>query len=381
MKDMKSINILIIDDTHANLRLLVEMIKERGYIARPARSGKLALQAATSNPPDLILLDITMPDMNGYEVCEQLKANPHLRDIPVIFLSAMNETVDKVRAFQVGGVDFITKPFQIEEVEVRLQTHLKLRANQKALERILLDQVDAHRKLQEYQEQLEQMVKDQVQEIEASRMATIFALAKLAESRDDETGQHLERVQNLCLLLTTKLAEGSVYRHLINPSMIDVIYHASALHDIGKVGISDLILLKPAKLTNSEKEIMKTHAPLGAQTLEAVLETYQGNAFLSTGIDIARSHHEHWDGRGYPDGLAGEDIPLAARIMAIADVYDALRSKRCYKDACTHEESVAIISAGAGTQFDPVLVKTFLSIERDFEATRNAIRESILVAA
>ena len=164
MEDLKSTNILIVDDTHANLRLLVEMIKDRGYTARPARSGRLALQAAASNPPDLILLDITMPDMNGYEVCQHLKANPALREIPVIFLSALHETIDKVKAFQVGGVDFITKPFQIEEVDVRLQTHLKLRANQKDLETLLIEQVDAHRKLHDYQLKLEEMVQDQVKE-------------------------------------------------------------------------------------------------------------------------------------------------------------------------------------------------------------------------
>jgi len=380
MSESISTNILIVDDTHANLRLLVEMIKERGYVARPARSGKLALQAAVSNPPDLILLDITMPDMNGYEVCEHLKSNPLLRDIPVIFLSALNETIDKVRAFQVGGVDFITKPFQIEEVEVRLQTHLKLRAQQKDLRRLLDEQVIAHEALRRYQIHLEEMVKDQVQEIAASQMATIFALAKLAESRDDETGQHLERVQNLCLLLATKLAEQSAYQHLITPSAIDAIYHASALHDIGKVGISDLILLKPERLTASEFEVMKTHAPLGASTLEAVFQKYLGNTFLSTGIDIARSHHERWDGTGYPDGLRGEQIPLSARIMAIADVYDALRSKRCYKDAFTHEESVEIIGRGAGSQFDPIIVNVFLNNHHEFETTRNAVEESALIA-
>jgi putative two-component system response regulator len=373
MHDIKSTNILIVDDMHANLKLLVEMLKERGYTPRPARSGKLALQAASSNPPDLILLDITMPDMNGYEVCAQLKANKQLRDIPVIFLSALNETIDKVRAFQVGGVDFITKPFQIEEVEVRLKTHLKLRQTQQDLQKMLIEQVDAHEKLYRYQQQLEEMVKDQVQEIAASQMATIFALAKLAESRDDDTGQHLERVQKLCLLLATRLAERSPYKPLMNSSIIDVIYHASALHDIGKVGISDLILLKPERLTEDEFEVMKTHASLGAQTLKAVLQTYQGNSFLSTGIDIARSHHERWDGTGYPDGLAGEQIPLSARIMAIADVYDALRTKRCYKDSFSHAQSVEIIRAGAGTQFDPIVVKVFLEIEHEFEAVRNAV--------
>jgi putative two-component system response regulator len=377
----KSANILIVDDTHANLKLLVDMLKERGHTARPARSGHLALQAAASNPPDLILLDVTMPDMNGYEVCEQLKTNPALRDIPVIFLSALNETFDKVRAFQVGGVDFITKPFQIEEVDARVRTHLKLNRNQRDLERLLNEQKDVHQKLQRYQQQLEDMVKDQVQELAASQMATIFALAKLAESRDDETGQHLERVQNLCLLLASRLAESSPYQKLINHSTIEVIYHASALHDIGKVGISDLILLKPDKLTPDEFEVMKTHASLGAETLKAVLQTYQGNTFLSTGIDIARSHHERWDGRGYPDGLSGDIIPLAARIMAISDVYDALRSKRCYKEAFTHRHSVEIIRAASGTQFDPILVEVFLEIEQEFEATRNAVTEIIQIAA
>jgi putative two-component system response regulator len=339
-------NILVVDDVPANLTLLSGMLKEKGHRVRPVPNGKLALKAVENEPPDLILLDITMPEMDGFEVCRKLKQDKKFRDIPIIFISALTETLDKVKAFGSGGVDYVTKPFQFEEVEARVETHLKLRR---------------------YQAHLEDLVEEQVKDISDSQISTIFALSKLSESRDKETGKHLERVQIYCKMLAEKLSRQEPYNSVIDAAFIHNIFNASPLHDIGKVASPDHVLLKSSKLTEEEFAIMKKHSLVGANTMEAVQQMYEKNAFINMGISIARSHHERWDGAGYPDRLKGEEIPLAARIMAIADVYDALRSNRCYKGPFSRDRSREIIEDGSGTQFDPVLVKAFLALEEEFD--------------
>lgn len=344
---LAGVNILVVDDTLANLNLLAKMLKECGYQARPVPNGRLALMAARSDPPDLILLDITMPEMDGYEVCRRLKADPNLRDIPVIFISALSDVEEKVKAFRVGGLDYITKPFQFEEVKARIDTHLKLSI---------------------LQHELQNQVQAQVKEISESQMNMIFALAKLAELRDDDTGKHIERVQAFCQLLTAALLDHPQYQAQIDKDFAQMMYLASPLHDIGKVGIADAILQKPGRLTPEEYEIMKTHTVIGSRNLEEVQTRYPGNRFLRIGISIARSHHERWDGAGYPNGLAGEAIPLAARIMALADVYDALRSRRVYKPPFSHEKACEIILSECGKQFDPVLCGVFANLADQFDA-------------
>jgi putative two-component system response regulator len=336
--------ILLVDDTPANLSLLANLLKNKGFNIRAVPNGKLALKIVDIEPPDLILLDINMPEMSGYDVCKKLKADRRFSDIPIIFISALSETIDKVEAFANGGVDYITKPFQFDEVEARVRTHIKLRR---------------------YQESLEELVKQQVKEISDSQISTIFALSKLAESRDKDTGKHLERVQIFCRLLAEKISHEIPYKSMIGSDFIHDISNASPLHDIGKVAISDDILLKPNKLTPVEYEEMKTHTQIGAETLDNVKELYPGNSFINMGILIARSHHEHWDGSGYPDHLSGESIPLPARIMAIVDVYDAIRSKRCYKEPMSREQSLELITQESGQQFDPFLVKVFLEEEKE----------------
>ncbi len=352
LKQNTPFTIMIVDDTPANLRMLEEMLKGQGYRVVAFPKGESAIKAAFRNPPDLILLDIRMPEMDGYEVCRQLKTDERLRDIPVIFISALRETLDMVKAFDVGGVDYVAKPFRFEEVQARVETHLQIRRMQKELEKHNLN--------------LQELVREQVREISEAQMAMIFALAKLAESRDDGTGKHLERVQTYCAVLAKQVLEASPYELSVDSGFVENIFYASPLHDIGKVGIADSILLKPGKLTDEEFEIMKTHALIGARTLEAVREKYPNNGFINMGIEIARSHNERWDGSGYPDGLSGEKIPLSARIMAIADVYDALRSERSYKPAYSHEESTEIIKKEAGTQFDPELIEIYKSLEGKF---------------
>jgi putative two-component system response regulator len=354
-------DILVVDDTPANLHLLASMLKKRGYKTRPVPTGLLALQAALSDPPDLILLDVNMPEMNGYEVCQSLKADDKLKDIPIIFISALNELLDKVRAFSVGGVDYITKPFQFDEVQARVDAQLKIRRLQEELE--------------QHNRQLGKLVQMQVKKISDTQVAMIFALAKLAESRDDDSGMHLERVQALCKKLAEGLAERPRFGRQVDASFIETLFHASPLHDIGKVGIPDKILLKPGKLTPEEFEVMKTHAARGAETLEAVQRKFPGNALLDMGIAIAKYHHEKWSGQGYPQGLAGEAIPLSARIMAVVDVYENLRAKRPYKAAFSHEESVDIIASSSGTHFDPELVKIFMEIKGDFRRIRDEMKD------
>jgi putative two-component system response regulator len=354
--DRESATIMAVDDTPANLKLLQEMLQAKGYRVLAFPRGMQALKAAARNPPDLILLDINMPEMNGFEVCERLKADEALKEIPVLFISALTDTIDKVRAFSIGGVDYVTKPFQFEELHARVETHLRLRRLQ-----VELRMHNLH---------LEDLVKEKVREISDSQLSTIIALSKLAESRDDETGQHIERTRTFCKVLAEKLRENPRYKDSISDAFVENIYEASPLHDIGKVGIPDSILLKPDKLTPEEFEIMKTHTVIGARTLQSVRGKYPKNAFLNMGIAVAHFHHERWDGGGYPDGLAGEDIPLSARIMALADVYDALRSQRPYKAAFSHEKSFGMILEGAGSHFDPAIIDAFKAVGSEFAEIR-----------
>ena len=355
-------NILIVDDVLANLELLSGILQERGYITRPVLNGKTALMTARAEPPDLILLDVNMPEMDGYELCERLKGADVTKDIPVIFITASHETEEKVKAFKMGCVDYVTKPFQCDEVNARVETHLRLRKMQLELER--------------HNHHLEDLVKEKVREISDSQLAAIIALAKLAESKDDETGHHVERTRTFCRLLAEKLRENPSYAKRIDKSYVENIYHAAPLHDIGKVGIPDNILLKPARLTTEEFEIMKTHPMIGAKTLQAARSQYPLNNFLNMGLEIAYSHHEKWDGSGYPKGLAGDSIPLSARIMAVADVYDALRSIRPYKTAFSHETSCEIIFEGSGSHFDPALIEAFAALEPEFARIREQMDDS-----
>lgn len=351
--------IMVVDDQPANLRLMEEVLHRQGYGVRSFPLGRLALAAARQDPPDLILLDVTMPEMDGFEVCRTLRSDAALSSIPVIFLSALDEAEDRLAAFESGGFDYVTKPFHPEEVRARIETQLKLRELQK--------------KIELHNRELRQLVRQQVQEIAAAQMATIFALAKLADSRDKATGRHLERVQALCRLLAIEMRAGGRNPNDITDDYVENIVCASPLHDIGKVAVPDAILLKPGRLTDTEFAVMKTHAVCGAETLTLVLEKHPANAFVRMGIEIARSHHEKWNGTGYPDGLAGRAIPLSARIMAVADCYDAMRAKRCYKNAYSHEKCAEIIVGESGRHFDPEVVDAFRAVQRKFDQVAEAM--------
>lgn len=340
--------IMIIDDAPLMLEMLRDILVEHGSDVVVLSNGETAIEEAERVPPDLILLDIEMPGMDGFQVCEQFKLHPELREIPIIFLSGYNDGEVKVKAFEHGAVDYITKPFYIAEVEARVGAHLKIcQLNQKV--------------------EFERMVAEKVKEISEAQQATIFALATLAEHRDEDTGAHLKRVQEYCRLLAMQLGKDSSYADVITEDFICCIGCAAPLHDIGKVAMSDGILLKPGKLTADEFEMMKGHSVIGAENLQSVYNNYSDNAFIGMGIEIALYHHEKWDGSGYPDGLVGRNIPLPARIMAVADCYDALCSDRCYRKGFPHEVVREMIMKESGTHFDPEICRAFLALEQEFK--------------
>jgi len=356
MKTVKELyQILIVDDVVENLKLLSEILSKKGYRVRVSPNGKLALRSVQIKLPDLILLDVRMPEMDGYEVCRNIKANKKTESIPIIFISANDDISSKIKAFEEGGIDYITKPFQENEILARISTHLKLKS--------MSD------KIKIYNNQLEKLVQNKTKEIEELQYTVIHAFTKLAEYRDDDTGEHIERTRFFCKMISQKLMDLSIYDEIDN-EFINAIFQAAPLHDIGKVGIPDSILLKKGKLTNKEFDEIKKHSKIGASALKQINKEHPGNNFIKMGIELTQSHHEKWNGTGYPDGLSGEDIPLSARIMAIADVYDALTSERPYKKAFSHEKSFGIIKEGEGTQFDPKIVKVFMQIESEIKLVR-----------
>ncbi|PIM53535.1 two-component system response regulator [Roseateles chitinivorans] len=346
--------VLVVDDTPDNLALMSELLRDR-YRVKIANNGEKALRIAGAEPrPDLILLDVMMPGMDGHEVCERLKADPATRDVPVIFLTARSDVADETRGLALGAVDYITKPISPPIVMARVRTHLRLKAS-----------ADFLRDKAAY---LEAEVARRTAELAAIQDVTILAMASLAETRDSDTGNHIRRTQHYVKALAEALRGHPRWQALLTPEYIATLFKSAPLHDIGKVGIPDRILLKPGRFTPDEFEIMKSHPALGRDAI-AQAEAQLGTpvAFLSTAKDIAYGHQEKWDGSGYPEGLRGEAIPLSARLMALADVYDALISRRVYKDAMPHGDAVAIIVQGRGSHFDPEVVDAFLRIQDEFQ--------------
>ncbi len=338
--------ILVVDDTPENLMLMSELLKDK-YTVKIAKAGEKALAIAAAEPhPDLILLDIMMPGMDGYEVCQRLKGDVATRNIPVIFLTAKVELKDEERGLKLGAVDYITKPISPPIVLARVETHLKLKASADFL--------------RDHAAFLEQEVAKQTREVSAIQDVSILALAALAETRDTDTGAHIRRTQYYVKVLAERLQSEPRFSAELDAARITMLFKSAPLHDIGKVGIPDHILLKPGRLEPHEMEVMKRHSILGYEALRrAELTLGTPVEFLSCAKEIARSHHEKWDGSGYPDGLSGTEIPLSARLMAVADVFDALISKRVYKEAIPHDEAIEIILDGKGNHFDPDLVDAF----------------------
>jgi cyclic di-GMP phosphodiesterase len=327
--DGANAQILIVEDDDITRELLEHTLVESGFDVLTACDGVEALEKLRDSACRLVISDWDMPRMNGLELCHEIRRGEFAGYIYVILVTSNDSPQATVEGLTAGADDFIKKPFDATELVVRVRTGQRLLSLE-------------------------------------SREVTIFALAKLAESRDPETGAHLDRVRNYCRVLTQQLAADPKFRDQIDGEFIRLIYATSPLHDIGKVGIPDFVLLKPGLLTAEEFEIMKTHASMGAETLGAALEQFPQAKFLEMARNIAATHHERWDGTGYPAGLAGEEIPLCGRIVALADVYDALCSRRAYKEAYSHEVARTIILDGAGKHFDPDIVEAFKACEQTF---------------
>lgn len=338
-----STDILVVDDDPIAAGVLRHALAQCGYTTEIATNGIEALRHMRSGRYRIVISDIEMPEMDGIELCHEVRRRSWCGYIYMILLTGRSETASVVEGLDAGADDYISKPFNPRELEMRVR----------AGERLLL---------------LE------------SRDLMIFALAKLADSRDNETGSHLERIREYCRLLCNELSDWPEFEQIVDGSYIQSIYETSPLHDIGKVGIPDRILLKPGRLTAAEFAIMTEHAAIGGQTLQAVADAHPEAGFLQMACQIAMTHHERWDGSGYPKGLAGEEIPLCGRIVAVADVYDALTTQRVYKEAYPHQRAVDIIRKDSGTHFDPAMVRAFLKLEQDFERIKNHFQDSPQIA-
>ncbi len=354
--------ILIVDDTPENLSVLGELLQPT-YRVRAANSGRRALQIAHGKPPpDLILLDVMMPEMDGYEVLFALRSDPTTRHIPVIFVTAMDATEDEERGLNCGAVDYITKPIRPLIVLARVRTQLEVKR--------------ARDFLRDQNSFLEAEVARRMGENQLIQQVSIHALARLAETRDPETGNHLRRTQEYVRTLANGLKNNPRFSAYLDDRTIDALAKSAPLHDIGKVGIPDYILLKPGKLTPEEWEIMKTHAELGSNAIaQAEKDAEKPVAFLAIAKEIAHYHHEKWDGSGYPAGLVGDAIPISARLMALADVFDALICQRVYKPPMPFEQAHKIIVEGSGLHFDPDVVATYIREVETFQSIAKAYAE------
>lgn len=336
--------ILVVDDNEVSLALLSATLTQAGYRVETAQDGMDALKRVRAEGFRLVVTDWEMPRMNGPELCRAIRADDLMGYVYVILVTSHDTPQETVEGLSAGADDFIGKPFNPAELIARVRTG----------ERIL---------------SLE------------TRDVAIFAMARLAESRDPETGAHLERVRSYCRVLANDLAAQPKFQSEINDEFVRLIYLTSPLHDIGKVGIPDCVLLKAGRLSDREFDIMKMHAMLGAQTLDAALRAFPGVKFLEMARDIAATHHERWDGSGYPEGLVGTAIPLSGRIVALADVYDALTSKRVYKAAFSHEIAKSMILKDTGTHFDPDIIEAFIRTENQFIDIRTHYTEAQAMVA
>ncbi len=330
--------VLVADDDEASRVMLTRLVQQLGHHPLVAADGKEALEQWTRHRPALVLTDWSMPRLGGIELCTRIREAETDEYTYIVMVTGFDSKSDLVQGFDSGVDDYITKPVDPTELAVRM------RSGERVLNLVNKDMV-------------------------------ILAMAKLAETRDPETGMHLERIQGYCRILCEHLFEEHLYRNEVNRTFIENMTATSPLHDIGKVGIPDRVLLKPGPLDSEEFEIMKRHTVIGHETLRSTLEKEPRSAYLRMAADVARSHHERWDGSGYPDGLSGTDIPLSARILSLADVYDAVTSQRVYKQACSHQEAFDMLQEGRGTQFEPTLIDAFNECAEQFADIARRLRE------
>lgn len=349
---MSQRSIMIVDDSPLNIDILFDALKN-DYDVITAKDGESALASVHDNSPDLILLDVEMPRIDGYEVCRILKDSKETSHIPIMFITSNSGIDQEIKGLKLGAVDFITKPFNVEIVKIRVRNQLELKT---------------------YRDQLEYLVKERTHELELTQDTVIQCMIKVGEFRNMEIGEHILNVQNFVRIFSAELSKTDKYKNILNAKYIRLLVKCVPLHDLGKVVIPDSILLKPGRLTPEEFQEMKKHTTAGKEILQDAESKLGENSFLKLAMEMAEAHHERWDGEGYPNGLKGKNIPLPGRIMAIADVYDALTSRRVYKPPFTHEEAVEIITQGRGTQFDPDLVDTFLKIKNEFRLLHEQLK-------
>ncbi len=360
-------DVLVADDQVENLQLLFSLLSPH-FNVHPFPDGEALIRyVSAGRPTDLVLLDVVMPAPDGYEVCRRLRAMPEMEDVPIVFLTALDSTEDEKHGLAMGAIDYIAKPFSPPIVLARVRNHVRLGR----LLRLIVCQNDF----------LDQRIEERTAELAKKNIAlqaaldavartqdvTIVAFSSLAESRDNETGRHIRRTQHYVRELSLALRSNPDMAPLLTDEAIEMFFKSAPLHDIGKVAIPDNILLKPGRLESHEFEIMKTHANEGRKAIEVAEANLESdNSFLRHAREIAYAHHEKWDGSGYPLGIAGNNIPLSARLMAVADVYDALISWRVYKPAMPHQQAVEIIAQGRGSHFDPAIIDAFLEIHHRF---------------
>ena len=356
--------ILVIDDVPDNLLLASSLLKNL-YRVKVATSGEKGLAIARTDPPDLILLDVMMPVMDGYETCAWLKADSALKNIPVIFLTAKGDIEDEEKGFTLGAVDYIVKPLTPSLLLARVHTHLTLKNVQDSL--------------QERNIYLEAEIARRIEEVTLLQEVAITAMASMAETRDRETGAHIQRTVHYVQEIAMHLRHKGYFEDVLTLENIYLMSKSTPLHDIGKMGIPDMILWKPAKLTPEEYALVKQHPVIGRRAIDAAEKLLgKSETFLRFAKEMAYFHHERWDGSGYPDGISGETIPLSARLMAISDVYDAIISRRVYKDPIPHEQAVEIIRGESGKHFDPIVAEAFLELSDRFKEISETFRDEPL---
>lgn len=344
--------VLVVDDNIMNLTIAECILEENGYDILGAESGEECLEVLEVQIPDLILLDIEMPGMSGFELMEILQESESMRKIPVIFLTGDRSEETEEKCFKLGAVDYIAKPF---------------------IPSIMLQRIRRTIELEDYRKSLEAMVEAQLQRITQLQQDIIITMANLIESRDGTTGEHVRRTSQYVEFFLDKLIEKGVYQQELTNELVDYINKATPLHDIGKITVSDIILQKPGRFTEEEYDIMKTHAQAGRQLIQDNISSMEDSKFVEIASDIAAYHHEKWNGKGYPEGLKGEEIPLCARIVAIADVFDALVAKRQYKEGMSAKEAFAIMQRDRGESFEPILYDVFAEALPELEEMMQSI--------
>lgn len=344
--------IVLVDDSKSNLVVGKNVLSEK-YEVFSVSSGERFFKLIENVSPDLILLDIEMPGMSGFEVLDRLKGMDGICEVPVIFLTGMSDSTSELDGLSRGAVDYITKPFSPPLLLKRIELHLQLQ--QQKIE------------LKDFNENLQSMVEEKTQTVTELQNAIIQGVAEIVEFRDDVTGNHIEHTQQYLGLLLKGVQDAGIYAEELAQWESEFFLPSSQLHDVGKITVSDTLLLKPGRLTTDEFEVIKTHTTNGVKIIKHIAQKTNEISFLKYAEVFAETHHERWDGKGYPKGTKGEETPLPGRMMSIVDVYDALVSDRPYKKAYSHERAVEIISEGKGTQFDPLLIDVFLSIEHEFK--------------